>query len=371
MRTDAVFHWFLPTGGDGRRLGGAVHGLDIGVAGSIARAERRADDGAREASLDYLVQLARAADSLGYEAVLTPTGAHCEDAWVVTAALITQTTRLKFLVAFRPGLVAPALAAHMASTFQRLSGGRLLLNIVAGSSDAELRAYGDRAGHDERYTRAGEFLDVVRAAWTGAQFDHLGAHYQVESGQLRRPPEPVPRVYLGGSSEPAIDLAAAHADTYLTWGEPPALVAQKIAQVRERASTLGRELRFGLRIHVITRDTAEQAWRDAEALIDGLDDAAITAGQRRLRALESVGQQRMLDLHGGSRDRLVVAPNLWAGIGLVRGGAGTALVGSHDEVAERIVEYQDAGIDEFILSGYPHLEEAYAFAEGVRPLLAG
>ncbi|WSN14857.1 LLM class flavin-dependent oxidoreductase [Micromonospora sp. NBC_01699] len=313
--------------------------------------------------------MARAADTLGYEGVLTPTGAHCEDAWIVTSALIAQTRRLKFLVAFRPGLVAPALAAHMAATFQRLSNGRLLLNVVAGSSDAEQRGYGDPLPHDERYRRAEEFLGVVRTSWSGARFDHHGAHYQLSDARLRQPPVPIPRIYLGGSSQPALELAADHADTYLTWGEPVALVAEKVDRVRELAAARGRVVRFGLRIHVLSRDSGGRAWRDAEALIAGLDDATIAAGQRRLRALESVGQRRMLDLHGGSRDRLVVAPNLWAGIGLVRGGAGTALVGSHDEVAERLAEYRAAGIDEFVLSGYPHLEEAYRFAEEVRPLL--
>jgi alkanesulfonate monooxygenase len=166
-----------------------------------------------------------------------------------------------------------------------------------------------------------------------------------------------------------MDLAARHADVYLTWGEPPSLVAEKIERVRERCP--GLRIRFGIRLHVITRDSSEQAWRDADALIAGLSDDAIAVGQARLRTLESVGQGRMLDLHGGRRDRLVVAPNLWAGIGLVRGGAGTALVGSHEEVAERIQDYRELGIEEFILSGYPHLEEAYAFAEGVRPLIAG
>ncbi|MCW2522034.1 MAG: ssuD2 [Frankiales bacterium] len=360
-----VFHWFLPTGGDGRRLGGSVHGVGIGAPN--AAAGRGA--GERAPSLGYLSQLARAADQLGYEGVLTPTGAHCEDAWVVTAALIAQTTRLKFLVAFRPGLMAPALAAHMAGTFQRLSAGRLLLNVVAGSSDAEQRSFGDSLTHDARYARAGEFLQVVRRSWAGQEFDHHGPHYDLERSLLREPPDPVPEVYLGGSSEPALDLAARQADVYLTWGEPPALVAEKVAQVRERADALGRAVRFGLRIHVISRDTAELAWQQADALIAGLSDAEIAAGQRRLRTLESVGQNRMLDLHGGSRDHLVVAPNLWAGIGLVRGGAGTALVGSHEQVAERIADYQGVGIDEFILSGYPHLEEAYNFAEGVRPLL--
>jgi alkanesulfonate monooxygenase len=355
------FHWFLPTGGDGRNLAGGVHGLGIGGNDPAASA--------RPASLTYLSQLAQAADSLGYEGVLTPTGAHCADSWVVTAALLAQTQRLKFLVALRPGLMEPALAAQMAATFQQLSGGRLLLNVVTGSSSAEQRGYGDRLDHDARYTRAEEFLQVVRRLWAGEEFDHHGWFYELEGAQLREPPNLKPEIYLGGSSDAALHVAARQAECYLTWGEPVGLVAEKVERVRDLAAHERREIRFGLRIHVITRDTAEQAWADADRLIAGLDEATIAAGQQRLRTLESVGQQRMLALHGGSRDRLVVAPNLWAGVGLVRGGAGTALVGSHDEVAERIAEYQSVGIEEFILSGYPHLEEAYAFAEGVRPLL--
>jgi alkanesulfonate monooxygenase len=281
------------------------------------------------------------------------------------------TSRLKFLVAFRPGLVEPALAAHMAATFQHLSGGRLLLNVVTGGSSSEQRGYGDRADHDARYRRTEEFLQVVQDMWTGRQFDHRGDLYELEGAQLRQPPDPVPEVYFGGSSDAALPVAARQADCYLTWGEPPALVAEKIDRVRELTSAQGRQIRFGLRIHVITRDTEAQAWADADRLIAGLDDATIAAGQQRLGALESVGQQRMIALHGGSRDNLIVGPNLWAGVGLLRAGAGTALVGSHEQVAERIAEYQSVGIEEFILSGYPHLEEAYAFAEGVRPLLPG
>lgn len=358
------FHWFLPTGGDGRSLASGVHGLGIG-----GRLEGTVGSARRPASLQYLTQIAQAADALGYEGVLTPTGAHCADAWITTAALITQTRSLKFLVAFRPGLIEPALAAQMAATFQQLSGGRLLLNVVTGSSSAEQRAYGDRLDHDSRYARAEEFLQVVQRTWSGELFDHRGWFYELEAAQLREPPDPIPEIYFGGSSEAALPVAARQADVYLTWGEPVAAVGEKISRVRQLAASEGRSLRFGLRIHVITRDTEAQAWADAEQLIAGLDEATVAAGQRRLRTLESVGQQRMLALHGGSRDSLVVGPNLWAGIGLVRGGAGTALVGSHEQVAERIGEYHAAGIDEFILSGYPHLEEAYAFAEGVLPLL--
>ncbi|WP_034593768.1 LLM class flavin-dependent oxidoreductase [Hamadaea tsunoensis] len=357
----SAFHWFLPTGGDDRTLHPGGHGGGIGADGSAAPA-------GRPATLAYLTRIAQAADDLGFDGVLTPTGAHCQDAWLTTAALIAATRRLRFLVALRPGLVAPVLAAQMAGTFQRLSGGRLMLNVVAGSSAAEQRGYGDFLDHDQRYARAAEFLDVVRAAARGVPFDHAGEHYTVDGGALREPVDPFPPVYLGGSSEAAIEVAARHADAYLTWGEPVEAVATKIERVRQ-ATDAGRKLRFGLRVHVITRDDSGRAWADAERLIAGLDPATVRLRQQQLSTLDSEGQRRMLALHGGDPARLIVGPNLWAGIGLIRGGAGTALVGGHDEVAARLREYQQAGIDEFILSGYPHLEEAYAFAEGVLPLL--
>ena len=169
-------------------------------------------------------------------------------------------------------------------------------------------------------------------------------------------------------------MAARHADVYLTWGEPPEQVAEKVAWIRGLAKAQGRDVRFGLRIHTISRDTTEQAWQQAQTLLDALDPREIERAQEVLAKSESVGQKRMRDLHGGrsafaSAHDLEIAPNLWSGVGLVRGGAGTALVGSHDEVADRLAEYHDLGIDEFILSGYPHVEEAYWFAEGVMPLL--
>jgi alkanesulfonate monooxygenase len=164
-------------------------------------------------------------------------------------------------------------------------------------------------------------------------------------------------------------VAARHADIYLTWGEPAEQVAGKIEEVRARARTHGRTVRFGIRLHVITRDRSEQAWAEAARLLEPLDRERIAAAQAGLATSESEGQRRMRALHGGSAANLEVAPNLWAGVGLVRGGAGTALVGSHAEVAERILEYHALGIDEFIMSGYPNLEEAYSFGEGVLPLL--
>lgn len=359
-------HWFLPTGGDGRTL--VDRHAHEGSAGG--RPGGPSADGVRPPDIHYLAQIATAAEHLGFEGVLTPTGTWCEDAWLVTAALVPLTRRLKFLVAFRPGLISPVLAAQMAATYQRLSAGRLMLNIVTGGDATEQRRFGDRLDHDQRYARTDEFLTVVRGAWQGRPFDFEGRHFQIAGGLTAVPPDPLPPVFFGGSSPAAGPVAAAHADVYLTWGEPPADVAEKIAWIRRLARERGRDVRFGIRLHVIARDAARDAWAVADRLLADLDEDTVAAAQQTLGRSQSVGQQRMLALHKGSRDGLEISPNLWAGIGLVRGGAGTALVGSHGDVADRIEEYHRLGIDHFVLSGYPHLEEAYWFGEGVIPELA-
>ena len=370
-----VFHWFLPTSGDGRAIVGRGHSVPlIGKSAGPGGRATGAWSAARPPDIEYLAQIARAAEQLGFTGVLTPTGTWCEDAWLVTAALIRETERLKYLVAFRPGLTAPTLAAQMASTYQRISRGRLLLNVVTGGEAAEQRRFGDHLPHDERYARTGEFLEVIRGAWSGRPYDFDGKYYQVSGATVMSPPEPVPQVYFGGSSAAAGPVAARNVDVYLTWGEPPAQVAEKIAWMRQLAAEAGRTLRFGIRLHVITRDTADEAWTEASRMLDSLDPGDIEAAQQALARSESVGQRRIRSLHsgyraGGSAAELEIYPNLWAGIGLVRGGAGTALVGSHQDVADRIEEYAALGIEEFIFSGYPHLEEAYWFGEGVLPEL--
>ena len=352
------FHWFLPTNGDGRDIVGGGHGVSTGAAGTI-----------RPASLKYLGQIARSAEQLGFEAALTPTGAWCEDAWLTTAMLTEVTERLKFLVAFRPGMITPTLGAQMSATFQRHSGGRLLLNVVTGGEQAEQQAYGDFLGKAARYERCAEFLDIVTRLWRGSTVSVAGRHLSVDGARLSRLPSPVPELYFGGSSAEAGPVAARYSDVYLTWGEPPVAVAEKVRWIAGLAADAGRSVRFGIRLHVIARDTAEEAWREAGRLLDGVPASMIEAVQAGLARSESEGQRRMRALHGGSLTDLEVSPNLWAGVGLLRGGAGTALVGSHAEIADRILEYADLGISEFILSGYPHLEEAYWFGEGVLPLL--
>lgn len=344
-------HWFIPTHGDGRYLGTAV--------------------GGRALTADYLRQLAGAIDQLGYAGALLPTGKSCEDAWITAASLIAVTKRMKFLVAIRPGITSPGAAARMAATFDRLSGGRLLVNVVTGGDPTELAGDGLHLNKQERYELTDEFLTVWRRVMQQERVDFEGQHLTVTGAKLLFPPvqDPYPPLYFGGSSPIAKEVAAKHVDLYLTWGEPPDQVAEKIAEVRQLAAAQGRTIRFGIRLHVIVRDTTAQAWDAANDLIRYLDDDTIAAAQKALSRADSEGQRRMVALHGGRRDQLEISPNLWAGVGLVRGGAGTALVGDPDTVAQRMQEYIDLGIDTFIFSGYPHLEEAYRFAELVFPKL--
>jgi alkanesulfonate monooxygenase len=343
--------WFLPTHGDGRHLGTTI--------------------GARAVSLQYLRQIAQAADDLGYFGVLLPTGRSCEDSWVIASALAPFTERLKYLVAVRPGLQSPTVAARMTATLDRVSQGRLLINVVTGGDPTENGGDGIFLDHDERYEVTREFLSVYTALLAGETVEFRGKHIRIEDGRLLFPPvqQPRPPLYFGGSSAAAIDVAADTIDKYLTWGEPPAQVADKIAPVAALAAKRGRQVSFGIRLHVIVRETNAEAWKAADDLISHVSDETIASAQSIFARMDSVGQKRMMQLHGGRRDKLEISPNLWAGVGLVRGGAGTALVGDPQTVAARMKEYIALGIDTFIMSGYPHLEEAYRFAELVFPLL--
>lgn len=344
------FLWFIPTSGDGSYLG--------------------SDDRSRPADPGYFREIATAVDRLGYSGVLIPTGVACEESFVLAGHLAAVTEKLKFLVAIRPGTASPAYYARLASTLDRVSNGRLLLNIVAGGSAQELAGDGIFLPHDERYAHADEFFQVFNSLIETGKANLDGKYIKALDAQLGIPPvqEPRPPLYFGGSSDAAIEFSAGLVDKYLTWGEPPAQVAEKIATVRKAATAKGRTVSFGIRLHFIVRETDEEAWAAADKLISKLSDEAIAAAQEVFaKNSDSVGQARMVALHNGRRDKLEVSPNLWAGIGLVRSGAGTALVGSPKTVAARLREYQELGIDTIVASGYPHLEEAYTVAELLFP----
>ena len=350
--------WFIPTHGDSRYLG--------------------TSRGGRVLDLGYLQQVASAVDNLGYYGALLPTGRSCEDAWVTASFLAANTKRMRFLVAVRPGLVSPSLAARMAATFDRLSNGRILINVVTGGDPVELAGDGLFVDHDTRYKITDEFLTIWRSVlaneeevnFEGEQLRVRGAKVLFPAGQ-----RPYPALYFGGSSDGGIDVAAKHVGYYLTWGEPPEQVREKLTKVRNYAyAKYGRELKFGIRLHSIVRESEEEAWREADRLISQVSESTVSVAQQTMARQDSVGQQRMLALQklaGSSKSRknLEISPNLWAGVGLVRSGAGTALVGSVDNIVKRMKEYAELGIDTFIFSGYPHLEEAYRTAELLLPNL--
>ena len=343
--------WFIPTNGDFRQL--------------------NETSGARQATYNYCKQIAQAVDDLGYTGVLIPTGKTCEEGFIVASTLVPVTQNLKYLIAVRPGLMSPSFAARMSATLDRFSNGRLLINVVAGGDPVELAGEGVFLDHDKRYELTDEFLTIWRKLFTEDEVNLEGDYLKIEGGQLPYPTvqKPYPPLYFGGSSPAALDVAAEHIDVYLTWGEPPAQVEKKINQMRELAAAQGRTIKFGIRLHVIVRPTEEEAWEAANKLIEHVDDETIAQAQKVFSRMDSEGQRRMTSLHNGDKAKLEVSPNLWAGVGLVRTGAGTALVGDPDTVAARMKEYADLGIETFILSGYPHLEEAYTTAELLFPKL--
>lgn len=287
--------WFLPTHGDSRYLGTSL--------------------GGRHVDLGYLKQVAQAADTLGYYGVLIPTGRSCEDSWVVASALAPLTERLRYLIAVRPGLLSPTLAARMTATLDRLSNGRLLINVVTGGDPIENKGDGIHVSHEERYEVTEEFLHIYKALLRGETVNHKGKHFDIEDGKVLFPSyqNPHPPLYFGGSSGVGQQVAARTIDKYLTWGKPPEEVAKKIAEVKALADAEGREVSFGIRLHVIVRETSEAAWKAADELIQYLDDETIASAQKVFERMDSVGQSRMSKLHGGRRDKLEVSPNLRAG----------------------------------------------------------
>lgn len=345
--------WFLPTSGDNRYVGSEV--------------------GARSPTIDYLGMVARAADQLGYDGLLVPSGRWCDDPWVTTTAIAPTTRHVDYLLALRPGLISPVIAARMVSALDRLTGGRVRMMIVPGGDPRELAADGLHLAHDERYAMTDEWLTVLRRVLSEPEVSFEGKYVKVVDARCPYPcvQRPHPPIYLGVSSPVGLQLAAKHADVLLSWGELPDQVGEKIAAARRLAADAGRTLRFGLRTHVIVRDSEAEAWRDADDLIRYVDEAAIERQQRYYAGMDSEGQRRMSELHGGSRDRLRIGPNLWAGVGLIRGGCGTTLVGSPANIVAQLAPYEALGIDMLVLSGYPHLEEAYRTAELLFPALPG
>ncbi|OUM33057.1 LLM class flavin-dependent oxidoreductase [Pseudomonas putida] len=325
--------------------------------------------------IDYLGQIARAAEINGFGGALmvnAPTG---EEPWTVCSLLARETRTLKFVTAFQPYHYTPWVAVQQAATYQRATGNRLVWNIINGGSDAIQRQVGDFEDHDQRYARATEFMDVVRGYWHNEQFHYEGTYYRAEGGGLRGPLKKaeLPLICTAGSSVAAREFAAKHAGFYLMRAEHPDEIAALIADIRARALKWGRtDIRFGLSIDVIARETEEAALAEAKRFFD----EGVAKGTVKARAAHAgLRTARKLSYEHGYSDQdeqqafddFFIHPNVWTGFGYIGVPPGCALVGSYANVVARIREYHGIGVDLFFLAGYPHLEEAYRIGEHILP----
>lgn len=366
------FFWRLPLGSDGPQLaldknnrGALVH-----RPGNIAPGRLPNGEADGFTYIDYIAQVAKAAELAGFEGALLPTG---PEPWIVAAALARETRRIKFLIAFQAAWTLPAYAAQQAAILQSLSHDRLEWNIITGGVPPQQRANGDFLEHDLRYKRTGEFLDIVRGLWENETFSYRGEIYRIENGSLwpGLRAERRPGVYFSGFSDAALTVAARHADVYLNWAEPIDKLRPHIDRVRELADKQGRSVRFGVRIDLLVRETEEAAWNEARRQYELIDGRTAAILNRINGGSDSVGAARQTAYHQNKSgfDDLIVGPNLWAGFGKAKPGPAVGLVGSYQNVAERLTEFRDAGISTFILAGSPHLEDALRVGQEILPLV--
>ncbi len=324
-------------------------------------------DGDLRSSWDHTRQIAQTADRLGYRNILCPSSYQVgQDTLSFVAGMAPLTEQMNFLAAIRCGEVQPIMLARTVATLDHMLKGRLILNVI--SSDFP----GETASNEYRYRRSWEVVEILKQAWTQETINYQGEIYNFQN-LATDPVKPYqtggPLLYFGGYSPQAVDLCAAHCDVYLMWPEKKEELANRMRTVHERAQHYGRVIDYGLRVHMIVRDTEVEAREYADELVSQLDD---DIGRKiRERALDaknfgvSIQTQNLAlsDEHG------FVEPHLWTGVGRARSGCGAALVGSVDQVLSKIEDYQKMGIRAFIFSGYPHLDECQIFGEKVLPHL--
>ena len=355
-RPEPRFDWFIPIDGDGAHIG-------------TMRAER-------PPTFAYLRRVVETAEECGFYSLLIPTrfanglfdeAAPLAETWTMVTALAAVTSRIRFLVAIRPGFISPGLFAQMAATLDQLSGGRLDINIVPGGIQGDFERLGVTSNHDHRYAVAEEFITACRQLWqSNGPLTFEGKHITLNGALCS--PGPVaaePKFYLGGASEAALALAGRQSDVYLTWIEPQERSAQQLERARAHFQAAGRLSCFGLRTHLVVRDTEAEAWRAAQELISRAHVSVQGQRQAAHAGTPMVGQQAQARQAPDHR----LGPHLWNGISTVRVNCGTAIVGTPDQVADELLGYWRLGIDEMILSGFPHVEECHRVASDLLPLI--
>ena len=319
--------------------------------------------------IEYLRAFAQAHENAGFDRILVPYQSTSPDALLTVAYVAGVTKRVNFMLAHRPGFVAPTLAARQIATLDQLSGGRLAVHFISGGSDAEQRRDGDYLSHDDRYARTDEYLHILRRVWTeAAPFDHHGRFYRFEQAysDVRTKQAPHVPIYFGGASAPAIEVAGKHADVYALWGESKEQVREQVTRVRAEAAKHGRSVRFSVSFRPILADTEAAAWERAEHIL---------AETRRLRAEQGLGEGAPLQSEGARRllaaagDGVRADERLWTGVAKEIGGRSnsTALVGTPAQVAETLAQYHELGVTTFLIRGFDPLEDAIDYGRELIP----
>lgn len=349
MNTSLSMGWFCPSLGDTTAFGDPSKNIPQ--------------------SLEHFERVAVAAENAGFDYMLVPVSSHCWDAWVAASFLVSRTSRIKALVAMKPGYIHPVAQAKMISTFEQLSNGRLYMNLIAGISEKEAVSEGQLADKELRYEQLEEEVVLIKRLLTEEQVEFDGKYYHVSQPRIipKTVQRPYPPFFLGGGSEQAAEISARHSAVHLFWGDYPERIAEQIKEMRARAAQYGREneIRFAMRLQIICRETEDEAWEAARQLVAG---AAEWKEQVKGMTMNSVANQRQQDLSKTVGSKMT--PHLWTGITEVRPGAGVAVVGNPQQVAAQLLEFVEAGCSGFCLSGYSHDEEAERFGRLVMPLLA-
>ncbi len=354
------FGWFLPTSGDSRCL---------------------SDPSARiPQSRELFDEIVDVADKGGFTYMLMPVNSACWEATVTGAYYVARTKRIAPLVALRSAYCNPVLSAKMFATLDQLSGGRLCVNLIAGINDDDTLADGIPDTKAVRYEKMDEEVEVMKRLWTSNEpIGFEGKHYQINSVIDPKPlQQPHPPFFLGGGSEHALEVSAKHSSVHLFWGDRPASIREKIADLRQRAERYARRdaLGFGMRLQIVCADTEAQAWEDAARLvgsIEGVRPVNMRGGASAVEGIRrtSEANRQVWRLLEESGESMKLGPHLWAGISKVRAGAGIAVVGNPEQVAATLEEFEAAGCTSFCLSGYPHAHAARTFAEKVMPFFKG
>ena len=350
---DLRFHWMLPKGGE----------VAMKTAQQTSRVlTTKSDSPAALPDMEGWVRFARSAEEAGIESVLLSFSRYEPDTILIACAMGRATSTLKYIVAYRSGLIQPAPFVQQINTLSGLIGGRVALNIVAGSSTAEQRGYGDFLEHDDRYARAEEFLHVCKSFWGGERVDFDGAHYRVEGGKLHAPFQAAdrraPEIYVSGHSSQAESLAMSQGSAWLRLIDTPETLAPVVARVRERG------VEVCLRLCVICRETREEAVAAAQAMLPDDD----TERQER-GILQRSDSQALKQALAAADERGWMNRNLYAGLVPYYGSSSITLIGSPQELAERFIEYKDIGVTQFIIAGWPKLDEMMIFGRHVLPLV--